>query len=109
MQVPDSGTRAQSSNAYINMASGSMVKDSLESINRPPKLMKLDDGRGSSFPARGLNASNTTESGLSQVFGVGPLPVNLVPKAEPQYSEKQNSQVRSPCWHVNCSQLFFFF
>lgn len=92
-QVPDSGTRAQRSKAYINTASGSMVQDSLESINRPPKLMKLDDGRGSSFPARGLNASNTTGSGLSQVFGVGPLPVNLVPKAE---AEKQNSQFQLP-------------
>jgi hypothetical protein len=78
-----------------------MVHDSLEAINRPPKLMKLDDGRGSSFSAGSLNVSNTTGSGLSKVFGVSSLPVNLVPKAEAQYSEKQISQVRSPCWHMS--------
>lgn len=95
-QVPDNGTRAHRSSVYINTPSGSMVHDSLESINRPPKLMKLDDGRGSSFSAGSLNASNTTGSGLSKVFGVGSLPVNLVPKAEAQHSEKQTSQLQLP-------------
>jgi hypothetical protein len=90
----DNGTWVPRSNAYLNAPSGSMVHDSLEPINRPTKLMKLDDGRSTAFSVGSSNASNTNGSGLSQVIGAGSLPVNSVLKAEAQYAEKQISQVR---------------
>lgn len=92
----DNGTWVPRSNAYLNAPSGSMVHDSLEPINRPTKLMKLDDGRSTAFSVGSSNASNTNGSGLSQVIGAGSLPVNSVLKAEAQYAEKQISQSQLP-------------
>lgn len=83
--VPDSGARAHRNTAYTSVPPGSMHQDSLEPVNRPVKQLKLDDGR-----------SRANGSGSSQVFEVGSLPVNLVPKAESQYVEKQTSQSQLP-------------
>lgn len=83
-----------------------MVYDSLEPIDRPTKLMKLDDGRSNAFSVGSSNASNTNGSGLPQVFGAGSLPVNQVMKAEGQNSEKQLSQVRVP---VSTCQLSYWY
>ncbi|KAJ7973982.1 cleavage stimulating factor 64 [Quillaja saponaria] len=82
--------------SYSNMSSGlsqklNVVHDSLEPINCPSKLMKLDDGRDTSFPSGVTNMSQT--NGASQVLGVGSLPVNAASKAgQMQYSEQQSSQ-----------------
>ncbi|KAK4601596.1 hypothetical protein RGQ29_010956 [Quercus rubra] len=92
----DNGNWVHRSNAYVNAPSGSMVYDSLEPIDRPTKLMKLDDGRSNAFSVGSSNASNTNGSGLPQVFGAGSLPVNQVMKAEGQNSEKQLSQSQLP-------------
>ncbi|KAF5444505.1 hypothetical protein F2P56_033631 [Juglans regia] len=88
-QVPDNGTQGLRSNAFSNAPSGSMFGDSLEPVNRPQKLMKMDDGRRTSFSAGSLNVTNTNGPGPSQVSGAGSLPVNPVPKAEGQISQSQ--------------------
>ncbi|KAG6671488.1 hypothetical protein I3842_16G006000 [Carya illinoinensis] len=88
-QVPDNGTQGLRSNAFSNAPSGSMFRDSLEPGNRPQKLMKMDDGRRTSFSAGSLNVTNTNEPGRSQVSGAGSLPVNPVPNTEGQISQSQ--------------------
>lgn len=70
-----------------------MVSDPLESINRPAKMIKLDDGRNSSFSGASLNVSNINGAATSQVSGTGSLPRNVVPKSEEVHLEKQISQV----------------
>lgn len=71
----------------------SIVSDPLESVNRPAKMIKLDDGRNSSYPGANLNVSNANGAAASQVFGTGSLPGKTVPKPEEVHSEKQISQV----------------
>ncbi|XP_040998024.1 cleavage stimulating factor 64-like isoform X2 [Juglans microcarpa x Juglans regia] len=88
-QVPDNGTQGLRSNAFSNAPSGSMFRDSLEPVNRPQKLMKMDDGRRTSFSAGSLNVTNTNAPRPSQVSGAGSLPVNPVPKTEGQISQSQ--------------------
>lgn len=74
--------------------SSRVVAASSESVKRPPKLMKLDDGRSASLLAGGLNVSNANESALPNVFGAGLLPGKPVHKSEDVYhSEKQISEV----------------
>ncbi|KAI4352796.1 hypothetical protein L6164_007015 [Bauhinia variegata] len=65
----------------------SVVHDSSEPFSRPAKLMKLDEGRSTSFSA-GLTPVN---NGLSQGLGSSSLPANETPKTEVQYSEQQQS------------------
>lgn len=68
-----------------------MVNDSVESVKRSSKLMKLDDGRGSSLSRVGLNVPNANGSVLPHA-----LPAKPVHKSEEvQHSEKQISQVMS--------------
>ncbi|CAN6543753.1 unnamed protein product [Malus baccata var. baccata] len=65
-----------------------MVNDSVESVKRSSKLMKLDDGRGSSLSRVGLNMPNANGSVLPHA-----LPAKPVHKSEEvQHSEKQISQ-----------------
>lgn len=67
----------------------SRVSAPLESVSRPPKMIKLDDQRGSSLSEANLNVSNSRGSAPTQVLGG-----NTVSKLEEvQYSEKQPSQV----------------
>lgn len=67
---------------------------SSESVKRPAKQMKLDDGRSTSLSA-GL-VSNANGSALPHVFGAGSMPGKPVPNPEEVLqSEKQTSQVMS--------------
>lgn len=65
-----------------------MVHYSSESVTRPSKFMKLDEGRSTSG-----TADVPVTNGSSHVLGSGSLPVHAAPKAEVQYSEQQSSQV----------------
>ncbi|BFG40959.1 hypothetical protein CerSpe_272330 [Prunus speciosa] len=68
---------------------------SSESVKRPAKQMKLDDGRSTSLSA-GL-VSNANGSALPHVFGAGSMPGKPVPNPEEvQQSEKQTSQSQLP-------------
>lgn len=97
-RVPEDGTRAHRNNAYTNMSMGlaskrSTVNDSLDSISHPSKIVKTEDGSGTSFSVGALNVSKPIGSAPSQAFGAGLVPVNQVPKVEEvQYSEKQIPQ-----------------
>ncbi|KAL6218270.1 hypothetical protein ACLB2K_011485 [Fragaria x ananassa] len=70
--------------------SSRVVADSSESVTRPSKLMKLDDGRNTLLSAGGLNVSN------ANVLGVGLLPGKSVHKSSDVYSEKQISEPQIP-------------
>lgn len=76
----------------------STVNDLSESISHPLKMVKTEDGSGTSFSVGALNASKPIGSAPSQAFGAGVVPANQVPKVEEvQNSEKQMPQVtRSP-------------
>ena len=91
-----------------------MVSDPSESINRPTKMIKLDDGRNSSFAGASLNVSNINGAATSQFSGTDTLPGNAVPKSEEVHLEKQISQVicsRSCCqWSLIvyvCVSVYF--
>lgn len=72
----------------------STVNDPLDSISHPSKIVKTEDGSGTSFSVGALNVSKPIGSAPSQAFGAGLVPVNQVPKVEEvQYSEKQIPQV----------------
>ncbi|XP_059630404.1 cleavage stimulating factor 64 isoform X2 [Cornus florida] len=93
-QVAKSSIQAQRDDIYLSLPSvssqkASTVHDTADPTNHPSKLVKLDDGRSTSFPAAGLNVSSL--SGPSQVsgrFSSG----NQIPKAE----EAQNSDKQVP-------------
>ncbi|PRQ24527.1 putative nucleotide-binding alpha-beta plait domain-containing protein [Rosa chinensis] len=76
--------------------SSRVVADSSESVNRPSKLLKLDDGRSTPLMTGGLNVSNANESALPNVYGAGLLPGKPVHKSEDMYSEKQISEPQIP-------------
>lgn len=88
-----------------------VVAASSESVKRPPKLMKLDDGRSASLLAGGLNVLNANESSLPNVFGTGLLPGKPVQKSEDvYYSEKQISEVMpEPLVTAIFNMLIFIF
>ncbi|KAL5778997.1 hypothetical protein ACOSQ2_009734 [Xanthoceras sorbifolium] len=100
--VPDDASWVRRNNAYSKIPVGlaektSMVHNSSESINRPSKVMKLDDRSSTSFAMGALNASEAAGSGPSQAFGAGLASVNQIPKIEEvQHSEKQISQPQLP-------------
>ena len=79
-----------------------MVYDSLEPIDRPTKLMKLDDGRSNAFSVGSSNASNTNGSGLPQVFGAGSLPVNQVLKQKGKIQRNNCPKYEFLLAYVNC-------
>ena len=71
----------------------SMVSEPVDLINRPSKMMKLDDG---TLPVVNLNLYNANGSTTSKVSGAASLLTNAVPKSdEEQYLGKQISQVIS--------------
>ncbi|XWS21838.1 hypothetical protein CRYUN_Cryun30bG0089900 [Craigia yunnanensis] len=64
-----------------------------EAINRPSKMVKLNDGSSNYLSAGGLNMSNVSGCRTSQTFAVDSTPVNQVPREEEvQYAAKQISQ-----------------
>ncbi|KAI4346569.1 hypothetical protein L6164_007454 [Bauhinia variegata] len=73
----------------ISLDKTNVVQDSSEPVNRPAKLMKLDEGRTTSFSA-GLT-DVPANNGLSQGLGSSSLPANPTSKTEMQYSEQQPS------------------
>lgn len=81
---------------------------SSESVKRPAKQMKLDDGRSTSLSAGHLNVSNANGTALPHVFGAGSMPGKPVPNPEVQQSEKQTSQVMSSLGDFFCFVLFMF-
>ncbi|EEF35279.1 mRNA splicing factor, putative [Ricinus communis] len=88
-QVPDDTAQVHRNNAYFKMQTN-MVNDSKEPINRPSKMLKLDDGRSMSFSSSALNVS---KSGPTQSHAISSVPANSLPKPEElQTSEKQVSQ-----------------
>ena len=97
--VPDDASWVHTNNAYSKKPIGlaektSMVHNSSELINRPSKMMKLDDKSSTSFSMGALNASKISGAGPSQAFGAGLASVNPIPKIEEvQPSERQISQV----------------
>ncbi|KAF9687028.1 hypothetical protein SADUNF_Sadunf02G0051200 [Salix dunnii] len=81
------------SNAYLNMQT-SAAHDSKEPINRPSKVLKLDDGRSMSVPMRGSNSFSATGSGPSQTPSASSVPPNPLPRPEElQHSGKQVPQL----------------
>lgn len=83
---------------------------SFESVKRPAKQMKLDDGRSTSLSAGRLNVSNANGSALPHVFGAGSMPGKPVPNPEEvQQSEKQTSQVMSSLGDFFVLFLFVLF
>lgn len=76
-----------------NPLKSSMVHDNSELLNRPSKLVKLDDGRSMPLSLAGFSGHTASGSGPTQVFGTGSLPVNQISKAQNQQSEQQVSQV----------------
>lgn len=84
-QVTNDPTWSRRVDTYQSLPSGlskkeSMANDSSDPINRPSKMLKLDEGRGTS----------TSVPGSSQAFGIG----NQVPKAEAaSNSRKQTPQL----------------
>ncbi|KAK4859400.1 hypothetical protein QYF36_004759 [Acer negundo] len=96
--VPDDASWLRRNNAYSKKPIGlaektSMVHNSSESINRPSKMMKLDDKSSTSLSMGALNASKMSGAGPSQAFGAGLASVNPIPKIEEvQPSERQISQ-----------------
>lgn len=82
----------------------SVVSDPLESVNRPAKMTKLDDGRNSSFSGVSSNIPNINGASTSQVSGTGSLPVNAVPQSE----EVKKSPVIYSCDCFNCPHYFMF-
>ncbi|KAL6211350.1 hypothetical protein ACLB2K_016577 [Fragaria x ananassa] len=70
--------------------SSRVVADSSESVTRPSKLMKLDDGRNTLLSAGGLDVSN------ANVIGAGLLPGKSGHKSSYVYSEKQISEPQIP-------------
>ncbi|KAK9269882.1 hypothetical protein L1049_025455 [Liquidambar formosana] len=101
IQVTNNTAWAHRINTYSNVPSGpekiNIVRDNSEPINRPSKLVKLDDGRSAPFPVGGLNVSTVTGSEPSHFFGIGLSPANQIPKAEEASpSEKQVPQSQLP-------------
>ncbi|TXG53204.1 hypothetical protein EZV62_022373 [Acer yangbiense] len=100
--VPDDASWVHRNNAYSKKPIGlaektSMVHNSSDSINRPSKIMKLDDKSSTSFSMGALNASKMSGTGPSQAFGAGLASVNPIPKIEEvQPSERQISQQQLP-------------
>lgn len=68
-----------------------MAHESSKQFSRPSKLIKLDEGRSTSFFAGVTDVPVTKVS--SQVLGSSSLPVNATPKSEIRYPEQQSSQV----------------
>lgn len=74
----------------------SMARDTSEPMNRPSKLVKLDDGRRAPLSTVGLNlsTSSASASGPSQVLGIGSVSANQISKAEEvQHMDKKVPQV----------------
>lgn len=71
----------------------SLISDPMESVDRPSKMMKLDDR---TLPALNLNLYNANGSTPPKVSGVASLPANTVPKSEAQDSGKQISELQLP-------------
>ncbi|KAF7820359.1 cleavage stimulating factor 64 [Senna tora] len=97
--LEDSTWAAKKSSSYSNIPVGSgektnVVHESSEPFIRPSKLIKLDEGRSTSFSAGVSNVPIT--KGSSQVLGSSSLPVNVAPKAEMHYSEQQSFQSQLP-------------
>ncbi|KAK6940085.1 Cleavage stimulation factor subunit 2, hinge domain [Dillenia turbinata] len=97
-QIRDDPAWVQRFNSQSNLASGlsekaKLVRDAPEPINRPSKLIKLDDGRNS-IPVGALNGSTVIQPRFSQFSGVGPSSANHFAKAEePSASDKQVPQL----------------
>ncbi|XP_073223793.1 cleavage stimulating factor 64 isoform X2 [Cicer arietinum] len=85
---------ATSSSKYSNMSLGventSMVRDIPESLTRPSKLTRLNDGRGASLSAGTSNMP--VSNGSSYVPRSTSLSVPAVPKAEVRHTDQQSSQ-----------------
>ncbi|XP_050367032.1 cleavage stimulating factor 64 [Argentina anserina] len=73
-----------------------VVAGSSESVSRPSKLMKLDDGRSTPLLAGGIIVSSANESALPNAFGAGLLPGKSVHRSEGVHSEKQISEPQIP-------------
>ncbi|GKU90793.1 hypothetical protein SLEP1_g4744 [Rubroshorea leprosula] len=73
----------------------SRIHDSLEVINRPSKLSKLEDGRSTSFSMETSGASSLP--GPSQPFALDSILVNEINKPEAlQFADNQISQAQLP-------------
>jgi len=76
----------------VSSQKASTVHDTADPTNRPSKLVKLDDGRSTSFSSAGINPSSLF--GTSQISG-GFSSGNQNPKAkEAQDSDKQATQLQ---------------
>lgn len=80
-------TPSLSSGLYEKASTGTEISDQ---VSRPPKLLKLEDGRSTSFSAADVNMPASV-SGSSQAFNNSR---NQIPKAEgASESQKQNSEL----------------
>ncbi|XP_054793448.1 cleavage stimulating factor 64-like [Prosopis cineraria] len=95
-KVIEDSSWAKKSSPYSNIphGSGEKANESSEPFSHPAKLIKLDDGRNSSFSTGVTNAP--VSKGSSQVLGSGSLPVNASSKSEARYPEQQSSQPQLP-------------
>ncbi|PPE01204.1 hypothetical protein GOBAR_DD01760 [Gossypium barbadense] len=91
--LPDSGFQPGPSITPVFAEKSSAVHCPSEAINRPSKMVKLDDGRSSSSSTGALNISNASGSRISQTFGVDSTLFNKITRSEEvQYAEKPVSQ-----------------
>lgn len=75
----------------LGVENTSMVRDIPESLTRPSKLTRLNDGRGASLSAGTSNMP--VSNGSSYVPRSTSLSVPAVPKAEVRHTDQQSSQV----------------
>ncbi|KAG8491053.1 hypothetical protein CXB51_014196 [Gossypium anomalum] len=91
--LPDSGFQPGPSITLVFVEKSSAVHCPSEAINRPSKMVKLDDGRSSSSSTGALNMSNASGSRISKTFGVDSTLFNKITRSEEvQYAQKPVSQ-----------------
>ncbi|XP_017645652.1 cleavage stimulating factor 64-like isoform X3 [Gossypium arboreum] len=91
--LPDSRFQSGPSITPVFAEKSSAVHCPSEAINRPSKMVKLDDGRSSSSSTGALNMSNASGSRISKTFGVDSTLFNKITRSEEvQYAENPVSQ-----------------
>ncbi|KAL1295370.1 hypothetical protein HN51_056268 [Arachis hypogaea] len=76
--ISKEGDRSAYSNMPLGVEKTNMVHGLSESLGRPSKLMKLDDGRSTPFPFADVPVTN----GSSHILGSNSLPALAAPKTE---------------------------
>lgn len=99
VQVTDNATWVRRNNTYSNLPSGpeiiNRVPDTSEPINRPSKMLKVNEGQSTPLLVGGTSLYTVSGPGPSQIVGTSSAHVNLIPKAEEAQPSELTPDVES--------------